>query len=143
MKCLTINQPYAALIITPASEMPSVPGPKRVENRRWGTTYRGPLLIHAGKSRAWERGWNPALLPPLVYGAIVGVAELQDCVPLNVLKKSPQLDDSRYEWVLTHPHTEGPVCWILASVERFVTPIPWRGQQGLFDVPDHVVISQL
>lgn len=28
-------------------------GEKRVENREWPTSYRGPLLIHAGKSREW------------------------------------------------------------------------------------------
>lgn len=47
MKALTICQPYAELIAR---------GDKPIENRTWPTHYRGPLLIHAGKSRAWLDG---------------------------------------------------------------------------------------
>src|SRR3546814_4442712 len=46
MKALTICQPYAELILL---------GLKRVENRSKPTRHRGPLLIHAGKSRDWLR----------------------------------------------------------------------------------------
>lgn len=59
MKALTICQPYAALICLPSTDWRH----KRVENRKWFTSYRGPLLIHAGKSRDWlevymaERRW--------------------------------------------------------------------------------------
>jgi len=37
MKALTISQPYASLIVS---------GKKWVENRTWGTSYRGMLAIH-------------------------------------------------------------------------------------------------
>lgn len=40
MKVLTIRQPWASLIIL---------GYKRFEFRSWKTSYRGDLLIHAGK----------------------------------------------------------------------------------------------
>ena len=40
MKVLTIKQPWATLIMQ---------GDKRFEFRSWKTTYRGDLLIHAGK----------------------------------------------------------------------------------------------
>lgn len=36
---LTVFQPYAWLIVA---------GLKPIENRTWSTTYRGPLIIHAG-----------------------------------------------------------------------------------------------
>lgn len=39
MKCLSVRQPWAHLILN---------GPKDVENRIWAPAYRGPLLIHAG-----------------------------------------------------------------------------------------------
>lgn len=45
MKCLTICQPYAALIMLPDDDDRA----KRVENRTWSTNYRGPLLIHAAE----------------------------------------------------------------------------------------------
>jgi hypothetical protein len=53
VKALTICQPYAELIAR---------GQKRVENREWPTRYRGPLLIHAGKSREWLSGETDAEL---------------------------------------------------------------------------------
>jgi len=41
---LSVCQPYAHLIVH---------GPKRVENRVWGTTYRGWIGIHASKGRGY------------------------------------------------------------------------------------------
>ena len=41
VKALTVRQPWAWATIY---------GGKDVENRRWRTAYRGPLLIHAGKN---------------------------------------------------------------------------------------------
>jgi hypothetical protein len=49
MKALTLYQPWASLVAL---------GHKTVETRKWATTYRGPLAIHAGIS---PRGFN--LLP--------------------------------------------------------------------------------
>ena len=40
LSCLTVRQPWAWLLTH---------GVKPVENRTWKTSYRGPLLIHAGK----------------------------------------------------------------------------------------------
>ena len=40
MKALTLHQPRASLVAL---------GVKTIETRGWSTTYRGPLLIHAGK----------------------------------------------------------------------------------------------
>ena len=41
MKCLTIKQPWASLIID---------GYKKYEFRSWKTNYRGKIFIHAGKN---------------------------------------------------------------------------------------------
>jgi hypothetical protein len=61
MNALSVCQPFASLIIS---------GEKRVENRRWSTSYRGPLLIHAGKSRKWLGGWDGERMPdPMPFGA--------------------------------------------------------------------------
>ena len=38
MKCLSVSQPFAELIIL---------GKKTIELRKWNTNYRGELLIHA------------------------------------------------------------------------------------------------
>lgn len=129
MKALTICQPYAHLIVH---------GEKRVENREWPTPYRGPLLIHAGKSRDWmdfdEEAEFSALGDPLVFGALVGVAELSDVLHIDRILSGEY--DARYPWLREHEHTNGTWCWVLDDVKRFSEPTPWRGAQGLWDIPD-------
>ena len=41
MKVLSVRQPWAWLIVA---------GHKDIENRKWYTNHRGPLLIHASKA---------------------------------------------------------------------------------------------
>lgn len=143
MKALTICQPYAHLIVT---------GEKRVENRTWPTRYRGPLLIHAGKSKAWlteEDGmYYPDGKPRKIdhdeatgkvfdFGALVGVAELVACLHIDKIEDGNY--DTRYPWLREHAHTEGTWCWVLERPRRLHRAIPFRGALGLFDAPDHLL----
>lgn len=146
MKALTICQPFAHLICLPDDH----PRAKRVENRQWPTSYRGPLLIHAGKSRNWMDRNEEYGIPEsdLVFGAIVGVANLADCVKLETRPGwnggvVPDHAKRRWPWLLQHEHTEGPYCLVLTECRRFEKPIPYRGAQGLFDVPPGVVAEQM
>jgi len=137
MKALTICQPYASLIVG-WDGMPEEIR-KRVENRCWRMEYRGPLLIHAGKSRKWLDCWDGPIPDDMPFGALIGRVEVVGYAQGNwnlgfrdsVLKQWP--------WLLDHIHAEGPYCIILANPMRFASPIPYRGQQGLFDVPDEIV----
>lgn len=130
MKCLTICQPYAELICLADSDRRA----KRVENRTWPTSYRGPLLIHAGKSREWLVGGDYGLAEDqLRFGAIVGVAELVDCFCFDV-ESSYRSALGRHSWLARHAHVEGPYCFVLAKVYRFREPIEYRGAQGLFEI---------
>lgn len=140
MKALTICQPYAHLILLPEADVRH----KRIENRTWPTMYRGPLLIHAGKSRAWlditsdkyVGDFDGEYLIPIdemVFGGIVGIAKLANCVRVEAIHAG-QYDDI-YPWAKSHEHAEGPWCWVLTDVRKFAAPIPWRGAQGLFEVP--------
>jgi hypothetical protein len=95
MKALSIRQPWAWAIVS---------GLKTIENRSWQTNYRGPLLIHAAKSRADLRLVLPdgtAVPPELDYGCLIGSAELVDCVPIGAVPPDP--------------FAEGPCCWILRN----------------------------
>jgi len=143
MKCLTICQPYAHLIVTPQDELPMTQVQKRVENRTWSTPYRGPMLIHAGKSEKYWNDYYSYLFPKVAWGAIVGRCQLIDCVEVLLdIEKRPVMSDfvrHKYPWLAQHEHTEGPWCWILEKVERFETPIPFAGKQGLFNVDDSIV----
>jgi hypothetical protein len=133
MKALTICQPYAALIVLPDDDDRA----KRVENRTWETLYRGRLLIHAGKSRQWLIGGNYGLdVAAMPFGAIVGVCNVVDCFHVF---NSYESAVRRRPWLAGHQHVEGPFCWVLSEVRAFTSPIPYRGAQGLFNVPDEVV----
>ncbi len=125
MKAITILQPFAHLIAI---------GEKRVENRSWSTTHRGELAIHAGKSRRYLKPEDECRWPDMVFGAVVAVAEVTDCIELAVHERVVA-DNPANAWLRTHEHVEGPVIWVLANVRRLAEPIPCAGQQGLFTLP--------
>lgn len=124
MKALTVCQPYAELIAR---------GLKPIENRTWPTTYRGPLGIHAGKSRAWMDPGDLEAYPGMEFGAIVAVVDLVDC-----LNHDGRARWGRYAALYDHEHANGPWCWILQNVRR-IDAVPCRGSQGLWDVPGLVI----
>lgn len=138
MKALTICQPYAHLIVTPADELPAGHVPKRVENRTWFTPFRGQFLVHAGLSREWLPAEKSECIPGMVFGAILGVAELVTCIRVEQVQTGHYKKHDivgGFEWLETHPHVEGPYLWILQNVSRFKEPIPYKGAQGIFEVP--------
>lgn len=127
MKALTICQPYAEAIAC---------GDKRVENREWFTSYRGPLLIHAGKSRSWLDGQTDAELEAefgrkIEFGAIVARSILVGCFHIDRIQTGEY--DGRFPWLKTHAHANGTWCWVLEDVERLPEPIPYKGAQGLWE----------
>jgi hypothetical protein len=134
VKALTICQPYAHIIVR---------GEKSVENREWPTTYRGPLLIHAGKSREWlDEGdveYYRDIGDPMVFGAVVGVAQLIDCLHIDRIEAGEY--DERHPWLREHAHTNGTWCWLLTDVERLSLPVSWKGAQGLFEIPSDAIID--
>lgn len=125
MKALTICQPYAELIAC---------GEKRIENRRWGTSYRGPLAIHAGKSQDWLETYDP-LPADMDFGAVVAIAQLAACTHISSVERWLAVADheDRYGWIRYHVHAEGPWLWILEDVRRLGSPIEISGKQGLWD----------
>ncbi len=137
MKALTICNPYPNLILPPRLE-------KRVENRNWPTNYRGTLLIHAGKGRKWlasgDEEYFAAAGDPLIFGAILGVCTLADCLPIKKIRAGDYDGEHQYPWLREHAHAHGEWCWILTDVQRLTAPItPYNGAQGLFNVPYEVV----
>jgi hypothetical protein len=130
MKAITIHPVWAWAIVH---------GHKPVENRTWRTKHRGPLLIHASAvSPASKRSDAIALaiftklgieVPETVpTGAIVGRVELVDCIAR----------DGADAGAIPGPEelAGGPVCFVLAQPEAFEEPIPWRGMQRFFEVPE-------
>lgn len=119
-RVLTVCAPFAHLIVN---------GRKRIENRPRRTNYRGPVLIHSGKRRSYggcsAEHWGELFgvnARDLTFGAIVGIAVIVDCVPLDRLPASLQ----------NSPHAIGPWCWVMVDPVRFAEPIPLAGKLGLF-----------
>jgi hypothetical protein len=116
MKTLTIRNPWAAAIIYAG---------KDVECRSWTTSYRGPLLIHAGQ-REDPDGWTfldtlgitlPVSSAPT--GGIIGIVDL-----IDVVENHPS------EWA-----AKGQYHWVLAD-PRPLPFTPAKGRLGLWDHPE-------
>jgi activating signal cointegrator 1 len=148
MKAITVHQPYATLIAI---------GAKRYETRSWPTQYRGPIAIHAGKNmdgiydlareaKLYSTGLphtpfahaafdaikasgyypSPFTCAQFPVGSIVATGELVDCFRMGI--DIPNNNEYLFGfWSI------GRYAWKIANVKFFDTPIPARGQQGLWD----------
>lgn len=138
MKCISIRQPWAWLIVRPdlAGEARAAALAagliKTIENRIWHTPYRGPVLIHAAKGMtrgeydsasgfAYAVGVDEVPAPEaLDRGGIVGVANLIDCVhPANRTS----------DWHM------GDQYGFLLQDTRPLPFFPYTGALQLFEVP--------
>lgn len=127
IKALTVCQPYAHLIAILE---------KPIENRTWPTSYRGPLLIHAGRSRAWLDEDDEVRYPKMDYGAIVAVADLVACLHLDSGEPWPE----QWASLRGNRHALGPWCWVLEHVRRLTAPVECMGHQGLW-LPDAFIVA--
>ncbi len=104
MKCLTICQPWAHLIIHGVGRGTQMYGTewryKTVENRSWASSYRGLLGIHAGLGRTWLQPGMDALYgfreQDLVWGALIGVVDMHGCKHVSELVRNPWKNDHGY-----------------------------------------------
>ncbi len=122
MKCISLWQPWASHIAF---------GNKKIETRSWSTGYRGPLLIHAAKRTDECSDSQKQALP---FGAIVCLVDLVDCRRTEDLRDSI----SEQEHDLGN-YGDGRFGWVMANVRMLATPLPYKGAQGFFDVPDELV----
>ena len=123
MKCLSVSQPFADLIIN---------GKKTIELRAWNTKYRGEFLVHSPLKIRKEDCRRLRINPKnLVKGAIIGKVEIYDVkkyISKSELKKdyikhlaSKKFQGSKYGFCLKNP-------------KAFAIPIPIKGKLGFFDV---------
>jgi hypothetical protein len=146
VRAITVKQPWAWAIAL---------GGKTVENRSRGTSYRGTLLIHAGKGwsergasdvrvlTAWRDPWHDqrhlVVAPELVpLGAVIAVAQLVDshpdadcCRPWGESEYSET--SGRRRTVVHH--------LVLENVVPLAEPVPCPGALGLWRPPHDVVLQ--
>lgn len=141
MKALSLDQPWASLLAG---------GPKQFETRAWRTNYRGRIAIHATKkltSEALTLTFQEAFARSLTrlgyltaedlpLGCIIGTATIVDMIPaMDVYRKIAQLERTFGNY------TMGRWAWQCADPVLFKTPIPCRGMQGLWTVPEALLVD--
>ena len=135
MRAISLWQPWATAIAL---------GVKRVETRHWSTNYTGPLAIHAAKH--WTRaekefasverslGRLPARLP---FGAIVATCTLMGC------RRTEDVDQQMAAIERIYGNYDpGRFAWFLTDIVALPEPIPFKGHQGFFNVPDEILITK-
>ena len=122
MKCLSVSQPFAELIIS---------GKKTIELRSWNTNFRGEFLIHAPLKIRTDDVKRLKINKKFVTGAIVGKAELYDVKKYNSKKEISNDKKFHYAEKKFQNKTFG---FMLKNSKLFRIPIPWKGQLGFFDV---------
>lgn len=139
MRALSLWQPWGTAMAL---------GLKRIETRHWSTSYRGPMVIHAAKRwTAEERefltdmqdlGYFPAGFTPMPLGAIVAVGRLADVQRTEML--TDKISDMEEMWGNYGPRR---YAWIFADIVPLAEPIPFKGMQGIFNVPDAVLRGEV
>ena len=122
MKCLSISQPFADLIVS---------GKKTIELRKWNTNFRGEILIHAPIKIRIEDCKRLKITKKLVTGVIIGKAELYDVKKYNSSKEVK--NDQKFH--LASKNFQGKTFGFkIKNVKPLRIPIPLKGQLGFFDV---------
>ncbi len=122
MKCLTIKQPWASLIVS---------GYKKYEFRSWKTKYRGKILIHAGMSL--EKTYIDKVKEynlEYIKGAIIGEAEIVDCILVD--KNFDDYLKNENNIVYGKDHV-GSYAWKLDNIKKYKEPIYVKGKLSLWE----------
>ena len=123
MKCLSLKQPYAELIVS---------GKKTIELRTWNTKFRGEFLIHASRTVDKEACERNMIDPEsLMTGAIVGKSNLYDVK--TYYSKNSFLGDRNKHFADSN-FTKYKYGFLLKESKRLKKPIPLLGKLGFFNV---------
>lgn len=140
IRAFTTRNPWAGLLAR---------GRMRYRTHKDRTHYRGPVAIHAARTRtdlsrrdrefflllakAFDLVDVQTLLAQLnrlPHGAIVGLAEVVDCFEIT---EKTWLSLTREQLVFAN-WTPGRWAWVIENARPLEQPIPSRGYQGLFNV---------
>jgi len=123
MKCLSVSQPYADLIVK---------GKKTIELRTWNTKFRDEFLVHAPlkikKNVCLKMGIDETKLR---VGVIIGKAEIYDVKVYNSIAEL-KVDYKKHfasEEFLYHKYG-----FLLKNPKELRIPIPYKGSLGFFNV---------
>lgn len=122
MKCLSVSQPFADLIIC---------GKKTIELRNWNTGFRGEFLIHAPLKIRIEDCKRLKIKKKIITGAIVGKATIYDVKKYNSVNEIK--NDKKFH-LASKDFQNKKYGFMLKNAKQFRIPIPYKGRLGFFDV---------
>jgi len=122
MKCLSIAQPFADLIVE---------GKKTIEIRSWNTNFRGEFLVHSPKKIRTNDATRLGIKNEFVIGSIIGKAEIFD---VKKYQNERELQQD-FKFHLAKIRFEGKrYGFLLKNPKRFRVSIPYKGKLGFFEV---------
>ena len=122
MKCLSVSQPFADLIIS---------GKKTIELRTWNTNFRGEFLVHAPIKIRTEDCKRLKITKQLKTGVIVGKAEIYD---VKSYKNTNEIKKDQIFHFAAKNFQKKTYGFLLKNAKALRVPIPWKGQLGFFEV---------
>jgi activating signal cointegrator 1 len=144
MKAISLHQPWASLIML---------GEKRIETRDWcppRALLGERIAIHAAKRidecvlhPPFSRFFPEPYRVPL--GALLGSVVLDSAWQIDRTLTASELlerNGAEHERVFGD-YTPGRFAWLLRDVRVLEVPIPFRGAQRWFDVPEPPLGSEL
>ena len=128
MKCLSICQPFAELIVQ---------GKKTIELRKWNTKFRGEFLVHAAKNILEDDCKRMKISPKTVTtGAIIGKVNLVDVKKYDS-EKELKADKKKHHSI--SDNTKNRYGFILENPKKLRVPIEYLGKLNFFEFhPDEI-----
>ena len=127
MKCLSVCQPFAELIIQ---------GKKTIELRKWNTKFRGEFLVHAAKNILIEDCKRMKISSSITTGAIIGKVKLTD---VKKYESDKELKSDKKKHYSSSDITKNKYGFILESPKKLRVPIPYSGKLNFFEFhPDEM-----
>lgn len=139
MRGISLWQPWASLFVGTIEK----PAPKRYETRHWPTKYRGWLAIQAAKRRTSLGEMGPELaalvtrkgFEDLPHGVLVGAVFLDHCQHVDRIL-ADYLAETDPDSLVCGNWRGGRWAWRRSAAVPLLEPIPFKGYQGFFNVPD-------
>ena len=132
MKCLSVCQPFAELIVQ---------GKKTIELRKWNTKFRGEFLVHAPQKIRLEDCKRLKIKPEMTVSAIIGKVELID---VREYENTAQIKIDSKKHLASNDESGNKYGFILQNPKQLRIPIPCTGQLNFFEFkPELTKINEI
>ena len=124
MRVITLKQPWATLVAE---------GLKKYEFRSWKYSYRGEILIHAGKGvdkDAMKKFEHLNLNYP--HSRIIAKVKILDCIELNDEINRQIIEEN--ELIYGYKYDRTGYAWKLELIEKINDETTVSGKQGIWNI---------